>query len=242
MLQSVLLLIHPYSASPPWQAELAGRDFTADKAQVIVVSTGAAVEHLDSERMEEERKEAEDRHRHRSVHCHCTNELPFLVSTIILKLYLNTPSCCLAHSCRHSTPQTTHTPAMLSLCRLRIPRRPQWTSTMTAEQLDTLERNSFFQWRRELATLEQDERLVLTPFEKNLEVWRQLWRVLERSDVVVQVCTQAVYWCCMLSLLWVSVLVLSLADHGCLFVCTHAHIHHTNIPTFYCRWWTAATH
>jgi hypothetical protein len=28
---------------------------------------------------------------------------------------------------------------------------------------------------------------VLTPFEKNLEVWRQLWRVLERSDVVVQV-------------------------------------------------------
>ena len=33
----------------------------------------------------------------------------------------------------------------------------------------------------------QDERLVLTPFEKNLEVWRQLWRVLERSDVVVQV-------------------------------------------------------
>jgi ribosome biogenesis GTPase A len=27
----------------------------------------------------------------------------------------------------------------------------------------------------------------MTPFEKNLEVWRQLWRVLERSDAVVQV-------------------------------------------------------
>jgi len=27
---------------------------------------------------------------------------------------------------------------------------------------------------------------VLSPFEKNLEVWRQLWRVVERSDVVVQ--------------------------------------------------------
>lgn len=49
------------------------------------------------------------------------------------------------------------------------------------------ERSSFYDWRRELASLEQDERLVLTPFEKNLEVWRQLWRVLERSDVVVQV-------------------------------------------------------
>lgn len=35
--------------------------------------------------------------------------------------------------------------------------------------------------------LEEDEHLVLTPFEKNLEVWRQLWRVLERSDIVVQV-------------------------------------------------------
>ena len=30
---------------------------------------------------------------------------------------------------------------------------------------------------------------MLTPFEKNLEVWRQLWRVLERSDIVVQVGT-----------------------------------------------------
>lgn len=34
--------------------------------------------------------------------------------------------------------------------------------------------------------LEDEEGLVLTPFEKNLEVWRQLWRVLERSDIVVQ--------------------------------------------------------
>jgi large subunit GTPase 1 len=27
----------------------------------------------------------------------------------------------------------------------------------------------------------------MTPFERNLEVWRQLWRVLERSDALVQV-------------------------------------------------------
>ena len=27
----------------------------------------------------------------------------------------------------------------------------------------------------------------MTPFERNLEVWRQLWRVIERSDVVVQI-------------------------------------------------------
>jgi hypothetical protein len=40
---------------------------------------------------------------------------------------------------------------------------------------------------RQLAVLEEDEGLTLTPFERNLEVWRQLWRVLERSDIVVQV-------------------------------------------------------
>lgn len=28
---------------------------------------------------------------------------------------------------------------------------------------------------------------MLTPYEKNLEFWRQLWRVVERSDVVVQI-------------------------------------------------------
>ena len=33
-------------------------------------------------------------------------------------------------------------------------------------------------------SLEENEKLVLTPFEKNLDIWRQLWRVLERSDLV----------------------------------------------------------
>ena len=51
----------------------------------------------------------------------------------------------------------------------------------------TQERTAFLKWRRNLALLEEEEGLVLTPFEKNLEVWRQLWRVLERSDIVVQV-------------------------------------------------------
>jgi large subunit GTPase 1 len=27
----------------------------------------------------------------------------------------------------------------------------------------------------------------MTPFERNLEVWRQLWRVIERSQLVVQI-------------------------------------------------------
>jgi large subunit GTPase 1 len=35
--------------------------------------------------------------------------------------------------------------------------------------------------------LEEEKQLLLTPFERNIQVWRQLWRVIERSDVVVQI-------------------------------------------------------
>ncbi|KAK6138451.1 hypothetical protein DH2020_027771 [Rehmannia glutinosa] len=67
---------------------------------------------------------------------------------------------------------------------LRIPRRPPWNANMTVEELDDNERRAFLEWRRSLARLEENENLVLTPFEKNLDIWRQLWRVLERSDLV----------------------------------------------------------
>lgn len=70
---------------------------------------------------------------------------------------------------------------------LRVPRRPPWNTKMSVEELDTNERSSFLVWRRSLARLEENEKLVLTPFEKNLDIWRQLWRVLERSDLLVMV-------------------------------------------------------
>ena len=70
--------------------------------------------------------------------------------------------------------------------RLRLPRRPAWSEEQSAEAVDAQERGAFVEWRRALAAVEEGERLVLTPFEKNLEVWRQLWRVLERSHIVVQ--------------------------------------------------------
>jgi large subunit GTPase 1 len=35
--------------------------------------------------------------------------------------------------------------------------------------------------------LEEEAGIVFTPFEKNLEVWRQLWRVVERSDILLQI-------------------------------------------------------
>ncbi|XP_002985785.2 GTPase LSG1-1 isoform X1 [Selaginella moellendorffii] len=70
---------------------------------------------------------------------------------------------------------------------LTVPRRPKWHKKMTVEELDTQERQAFLEWRRNLARLEENEKLVITPFEKNLEVWRQLWRVIERCDLVVMV-------------------------------------------------------
>ncbi|EGO60389.1 hypothetical protein NEUTE1DRAFT_143820 [Neurospora tetrasperma FGSC 2508] len=71
--------------------------------------------------------------------------------------------------------------------RLTVPRRPQWDSTTTRDELDQRERESFLEWRRGLAELQETQDLLMTPFERNLEVWRQLWRVIERSDVIVQI-------------------------------------------------------
>lgn len=70
---------------------------------------------------------------------------------------------------------------------LKIPRRPKWNSSTTAHELQSKEREEFLEWRRSLAMLQEVEELMLTPYEKNLEFWRQLWRVVERSDVIVQI-------------------------------------------------------
>lgn len=92
--------------------------------------------------------------------------------------------------------------------RLTVPRRPAWNSDTTPDQLKRREQESFLNWRRGLAVyviancstilfhghssevfyrLQEEEGLLLTPFERNLEVWRQLWRVIERSHLIVQI-------------------------------------------------------
>ncbi len=71
--------------------------------------------------------------------------------------------------------------------RLTVPRRPKWDESTTPRQLDTQERESLLDWRRGLAELQENDDLLMTPFERNIEVWRQLWRVIERSDLVVQI-------------------------------------------------------
>ena len=58
--------------------------------------------------------------------------------------------------------------------------RPNWDETTTPEELEMKERDSFLEWRRNLARLQEKEKITMTPFERNLEFWRQLWRVIER--------------------------------------------------------------
>jgi large subunit GTPase 1 len=68
---------------------------------------------------------------------------------------------------------------------LKIARRPSWSKTLTVAELQIQEKKEFSQWKKNLSSLE--ELNIVTPYEKNLELWRQLWRVIERSDIIVQI-------------------------------------------------------
>ena len=69
----------------------------------------------------------------------------------------------------------------------RIVRKPAWTKSMTAMEVKDAEDRAFLEWRRDLAHLEEKEGIILSPFERNVDFWRQLWRTVERSDLIVQI-------------------------------------------------------
>lgn len=68
---------------------------------------------------------------------------------------------------------------------LTVPRRPLWHPGISAEDQMTREREAFLEWRRHLNELQAKLGAALTPYERNLELWKQLWRTLEKSDVVL---------------------------------------------------------
>jgi large subunit GTPase 1 len=71
---------------------------------------------------------------------------------------------------------------------LTIPRRPIWDRSMTGHEINQKENMAFLEWRRDIATKEQNNiSLAITPFEKNVDIWRQLWRVIENCDLLIQV-------------------------------------------------------
>ncbi|KAL1456567.1 hypothetical protein WDU94_001288 [Cyamophila willieti] len=69
------------------------------------------------------------------------------------------------------------------LPELDFPKRPEWNFKMSPEQLDRKEQEYF---RDYLSSIEKKfDWKDLSYFELNLETWRQLWRVIEMSDIVL---------------------------------------------------------
>ena len=67
---------------------------------------------------------------------------------------------------------------------LGLPLRPPVVSGRDAKAQQLLEEESFDTWLAEVHARCGADPSRVSPFEHNLEVWRQLWRTLERSDVV----------------------------------------------------------
>ena len=67
-----------------------------------------------------------------------------------------------------------------------IPKRPHWDASTSARELEALERREFEEWLAGLRAM-PDAKEHLNWFECNLETWRQLWRVCERSDIILYV-------------------------------------------------------
>uniref|UniRef100_A0A8D0HG25 Guanine nucleotide-binding protein-like 1 n=1 Tax=Sphenodon punctatus TaxID=8508 RepID=A0A8D0HG25_SPHPU len=66
---------------------------------------------------------------------------------------------------------------------LDFPKRPPWNYQMSKEQLLAREEKCFRDYLESIYSTYQSSQLSY--FEHNLETWRQLWRVLEMSDIVL---------------------------------------------------------
>ncbi|KAJ2774941.1 hypothetical protein IWQ56_000348 [Coemansia nantahalensis] len=64
-----------------------------------------------------------------------------------------------------------------------IPVRPEWRRSESKEAVEAREEAYFAQWLARIQELRDQDSVSL--YEKNLEVWRQLWRVVEISDVLL---------------------------------------------------------
>ena len=85
---------------------------------------------------------------------------------------------------RRHTPLDGHCPSIDPWRTvIPLPPRPSWTANTSAQQLHEAEEAAFTAWLESIYGRCPAERL--NHFEHNLEVWRQLWRVVEQSDVLL---------------------------------------------------------
>ncbi|XP_061386132.1 guanine nucleotide-binding protein-like 1 [Musca vetustissima] len=66
-----------------------------------------------------------------------------------------------------------------------FPIRPEWNYDMDKATLDRNENKYFREYVEHLQKRQKEENKELSLFELNLETWRQLWRVLELSDILL---------------------------------------------------------
>ncbi|KDO30629.1 hypothetical protein SPRG_04529 [Saprolegnia parasitica CBS 223.65] len=67
-----------------------------------------------------------------------------------------------------------------------IPVRPHWTKDTGADALAAREEDAFRAWLTHLLDLCENHKAgAINAYERNLQVWRQLWRVIEKSNVLV---------------------------------------------------------
>ena len=66
-----------------------------------------------------------------------------------------------------------------------MPRRPEWDYKMSKEVLLAKEERYFFKFVTNLEKQHFNDMKILSCFELNLETWRQLWRVIELSDIIL---------------------------------------------------------
>ncbi|GAA5986537.1 hypothetical protein JCM10908_003790 [Rhodotorula pacifica] len=70
--------------------------------------------------------------------------------------------------------------------QLTCPKRPKWRYTMTKAEVEKNEEGLFRSWLATTdALIARDEDASPTFFERNLNVWRQLWRTTEASDILL---------------------------------------------------------
>lgn len=71
---------------------------------------------------------------------------------------------------------------------IQIPKRPKWKIGIKPKEFEDMENEAYLNWRRSLSEIEEkNSNLVITPYEKNISVWRQLWITIEKCQILIQI-------------------------------------------------------
>ena len=71
---------------------------------------------------------------------------------------------------------------------LSIPKKPKYKKGMKKDEYIKMEKESFLAWRKALAEEEMKNiNKAITPYEKNIEVWKQLWMTVEKGQILFQI-------------------------------------------------------